>query len=213
MTNQCLCENVINRVDALVLKKSKLNVLKQAEKYVLFTEQETMLCQFTEHWYKDVMNTLLQGNHSYFGHLSQILLSSWMSEKLNVCIKITGADRFLHGQILYLDCLFTLNCANSVIDRNGVNIRSMQILRPVVAFEWPFFTSLLWLVKLLANLLANHLVVRNSMQQIKCGGRQKFYLDRWRNIFALFGKKWSNSITQLEEIGLRHPEVLIPLLL
>lgn len=124
---------------------------------------------------------------------------------------------FLHGQILYLDCLFTLNCANSVINPNGVNIRSMQILRPVVAFEWPFFTSVLWLVKLLANLLAmllaNHLVVRNSTQLIKCGGRQKFYLDRWRNISALFGKKWSNSITQLEEIGLRHLEVLIPLLL
>lgn len=82
-----------------------------------------------------------------------------------------GKIEFLHGQILYLDCLFTLNCANSVINPNGVNIRSMQILRPVVAFEWPFFTSLLWLVKLLANLLAmllaNHLVVRNSTQLIK----------------------------------------------
>lgn len=42
-----------------------------------------------------------------------------------------------------------------------------------------FFTSLLWVLKLM--LLANHLVVRNSTQQIKRGGRQKPYVDRWRN--------------------------------
>lgn len=42
-------------------------------------------------------------------------------------------------------------------------------------------------------LLANHLVVRNSMQQIKCGGRQKFYLDRWRKCFCIV---WQEMVQQ-----------------
>lgn len=48
-------------------KKVKIECIETSWEvpYVLFTEQETMLCQFTEHWYKDVMNTLLQGYHSY----------------------------------------------------------------------------------------------------------------------------------------------------